>query len=107
MKILNSVENIDTFIKENRFSIIYFSSNSCGVCIGLLPKIQQLLKAYPRINYAKVEVDKTKEAAAKFSVFTLPCIIGFIDETEIIREARFISIIELEKKIKRYYELME
>ncbi|WP_106064155.1 thioredoxin family protein [Clostridium liquoris] len=106
MEILNSIESINNFIKENRISMVYFSSNSCNVCINLLPKIQELLKSYPLIRYGKVEIDKVPEAAGTFSVFTLPCILAYIDGKEIIREARFISIMELKGKIERYYEFL-
>ncbi|WP_027626497.1 thioredoxin family protein [Clostridium lundense] len=107
MEILNSVEHINSFIKENKICIVYFSSNRCGVCINLLPKIDEILKSYPMIKGGKIDIDKVQEAIGSFSVHTLPCILLFIDGKEIIREARFISIIELKEKIKRYYELLE
>ncbi len=107
MKILSSIENINSFIKENRFAMVYFSSNNCDVCIELLPKVEELLKLYPIINFAKVEIDKLTIAVGAFSVFTLPCILAFIDEKETIREARFISINKLKEKIERYYKYVE
>lgn len=106
MKILNCVEDINDFIKENRISMVYFSSNNCSVCINLIPKIEEILKPYPMIKCRKVEIDKVTEAIGTFSVHTLPCILLFIDGKEIIREARFISIMELKEKIERYYELV-
>lgn len=106
MEILNSVEEIKNFIKDNRISMLYFSSNSCSVCVDLFPKIQELLKQYPKAKFAKIEIDSLPAVAGTFSVFTLPCILMFIDEKEIIREARFISIMELKEKIERYYSLI-
>lgn len=106
MKILNSVEEIKDFIKENRLSFIYFSSNDCGVCHVLFPKIQGMLKSYPKVKLAKVEIDRVPMAAGEFSVFTLPCILMFADEKEIIREARFIIMMELEEKVEKYYNLL-
>lgn len=106
MKILTSIENINTFIKENNFAIIYFSSSSCNVCINLIPKIENLLKSYSKVAYAEVQIENFPLISGAFSIFTLPCILGFIDEKEIIREARFISIKELEEKIQRYYDFI-
>jgi hypothetical protein len=37
MKILDSLESIDKFIKENKVAMLYFSSQNCGVCVALLP----------------------------------------------------------------------
>ncbi|GAA0729548.1 thioredoxin family protein [Clostridium malenominatum] len=106
MKMLNSLEEIKNFIKENRLSFIYFSSNSCSVCHVLLPKIEELLKSYPKIQLGKVEIDNVTMAAGEFFVFTLPCVLMFADEKEIIREARFISVMELEEKVDKYYNLL-
>lgn len=106
MIMLDSSDSVDRFIKENRISMIYFSSNSCSVCAILLPKIEQLMRKYSKIAYAKVDIDKLQIVVGKYSIFTLPAIIIFIDGKEIIREARFISIVELEKKIERFYDLI-
>ena len=106
MMILNSIEKIQDFIKENNLAFIYFSSNNCSVCHVLLPKIEELLKSYPKIKLGKVDIDHVTMAAGEFSVFTMPCILMFANGKEIIREARFISIIELEDKLDKYYNLL-
>ena len=103
---LDSPDSISKFIKENKLSMLYFSSNSCSVCAGLLPKIEELMKKYNKIASAKVEIDKLQLVAGEYSIFTLPAVIIFIEGKEIIREARFISIIELEEKIQRFYDLI-
>jgi len=106
MKILDSLESIDKFIKENKVAMLYFSSQNCGVCVALLPKIKELLNQYSNIGYAKVEIDEVQLAVGKYSIFTVPTIIMFIEGKEIIRESRFISIIELQEKIERFYKLI-
>lgn len=106
MEILNSIEDIKNYIKDNRVSMLYFSSNSCNVCVDLFPKIQELLKAYPKVKFGKIEIDNLPAVAGTFSVFTLPCVLMFADEKEIIREARFVSIMELKEKIERYYSFI-
>lgn len=105
MKMLNSIEEINSFIKENRFALLYFSSKSCSVCVGLLPKIEELIKDYPLIKVGKIDVEKVPEVAGRFNIFTLPCISVLVDEKEAIREARFISISQLKDKIERYYNM--
>ena len=103
MKILDSLESIDEFIKENKVAMLYFSSQNCSVCVGLLPKIKELLKKYSNIAYAKAEINEVQLAVGKYLIFTVPTIIIFIEGKEIIRESRFISIIELQEKIRRFY----
>ena len=106
MKALTSIEDINCFIKENEFVMLYFSSSNCGVCVSLLPKIEALLKLYPKVICSKIEIESIPLAVGAFSIFTLPCILAFIDGKEIIREARFISIKNLEEKIERYYDFL-
>lgn len=103
---LDSPQTIDRFIGENKIALLYMGANNCGVCVALLPKIEELLKKYSKIACAKIEVDKLPEVAGQYSVFTVPAIIIFIEGKEVIREARFISIPDLEQKIKRFYDLV-
>ncbi|WP_142415326.1 thioredoxin family protein [Hathewaya massiliensis] len=101
---LKSIEEINFFIKENKFVILYFSSQTCGVCKELLPKIETLLKNFPKIKAREIEIEKLLAASGEYSVFTLPCVLAFINGKEVIREARFISVKDLKEKIERIYE---
>ncbi len=103
---LYSTESIEKFIKDNKVSVLYFSSKDCNVCKALLPKIEKLFNIYNKIKLAKVEIDKVQLAAGEYSIFTLPVIILYIEGKETIREARFISISELQNKIERFYEIL-
>lgn len=107
MNILNSVESIEAFIKEDRFAFVYFSTESCNVCEALFPKVEQMLEAFPEIKAARVCLDEVTEASGAFSIFTIPCILAYMDGKEIIREARYISMDQLEDKIARYYSFLE
>lgn len=106
MNKLESLESIDKFIIENKVSLLYFSSQNCGVCVALFPKIKDLLKNYTKIVYAKVDIDEVQLAVGRYSVFTAPTLIMFINNKEILRQSRFISIIELQEKIERFYNLI-
>lgn len=106
MKILKSIESIDTFTKEAGFNLVYFSTEACNVCKALFPKVEQLLKSYPEIKAARVDLTELTEAAGAYSIFTIPCILAYMDGKEIIREARYISMDQLEDKIARYYSFL-
>ncbi|MCC5909787.1 MAG: thioredoxin family protein [Clostridiaceae bacterium] len=107
MEKLSTKEEIHHFIKENKLAMLYFSSDACSVCGELLPKIKKVLGSYTEIKCKKIEVDKNMELMGPFNAFTLPCILMYIEEKEMIREARFISIGQLEAKIKRYYTMLD
>lgn len=101
---LKSIGEIENFIEENKIALLYFSSQDCNVCIELLSKIESLLMSFPKINAREVEIEKLLLVTGKYSVFTLPCIIIFIKGKESIREARFISVKELQNKIEKLYK---
>lgn len=105
MESANSNEVIKKLIDENNMLLIYFGNNNCGVCVELKPKIEGIIKKYPKIRSVEVDVEKAIKLSAYYNVFTIPVIILLIDGKEVIREARHIGLGDLEGKIKRYYEL--
>jgi len=106
MSILNSIDAIKEFIKENKFVMIYFSGVGCNVCRDISPRIQEMIKKYPNIVMGEVEVENLPSVASVFSVFTIPTLIIFFQEKEIIRQGRYINFIELEEKIQRFSEFV-
>ena len=106
MKILNSLASIEAFIENNNLALLYFSDDMCSVCHDLLPKVEQMLLSYTQIKSARVEISNVLKASGKFSIFTAPTILLFIDGKETIRESRIISLSHLELKIARYYRML-
>lgn len=107
MIMLKSIEEIESFKKDNEFAVLYFSTDTCNVCKSLFPKVAELVESFPRARLAKIMADEVTEAAGSYSVFTIPCILAYMDGKEIVREARYISIGDLEDKISRYYEFLD
>jgi len=105
MKRLSTFKEIDEFIKSNEFSLLYFGLHNCSVCDALFPKVQAMLENYPNIKLGRVYIDENAELGGKFSIFTVPAILVYIEGKEAIREARFINMELLENSIKRYYDM--
>lgn len=103
---IDTLENIENLIKESQMLLVYFEGNNCGVCSAMKPKVEDMLKLYPKIKSAEVNIEKKLEIAAAFNIFTIPAILVFIEGKQILREARHISIEEVNNKIKRYYSLL-
>jgi len=102
---VNSTMEMTTLIKKNDMLLVYFGGNTCNVCRDIMPKIDAMIERYPFIKAVKVEVQKSPELSASYSVFTVPVVILFIQEKETVREAGIMSLISLEEKISRYYDL--
>src|SRR6056297_82944 len=107
MKRFNNISSIESFIKSNNKCLIYFSSPSCSVCKSLLPKIKKLIKNYESIKMAYVNIKDVPAVGGKYSIFTMPTILFFINGKETLRESRFISITDLKYKIERYLKLSQ
>ncbi|MGB9780985.1 thioredoxin family protein [Caldanaerobacter sp.] len=105
MREMTSIENVDEVIKENGIVFFYFSTKDCGICSSLLPKLDKMLKDYPKVESFHIPIDEVPAASGKFSVFTVPTIVVYVDGREAIREARFISMDVLEEKLSKYYSL--
>lgn len=100
-------EEIEALINTNEILLLYFSSKSCGVCKVIKPKLDEMLKAYPKLKSLQIDVEGNIKLAAAYSVFTLPAVIVFVNGKETIREARYINLEEIENKIDRYCKLID
>lgn len=106
MDIVNSNENIKELINNNEMVLVYFGSNNCNLCVAMKPKIEELLKSYPKIKSAQVDIEKLLEISAVYNIFTIPVILLFIEGKETIREARHISMQDIKSNIERYYNML-
>lgn len=106
MEILNSNEDIKELINNNEMALVYFGSNNCNVCVAMKPKIEELLKGFPKIRSAQVDIEKSLEVSATYNIFTIPVILLFVEGKETIREARYISMQDINSKIERYYNMI-
>lgn len=102
---LKSREDITDKIDQGGMVLLYFGSKNCGVCVDLKPKIEAMLKDYPEIEAYHVDIERSPNLAINYNIFTIPGILLFIEGKENIREARHISVRDLERKINRYYKL--
>lgn len=103
MNLVNKHEAVEKIIKNNKMALLYFGNDTCGVCKVIKPKLEKLLLDYPNIKSAYVDAAQSVDLAASYSIFSLPVILVFIEGREIIREARHISLLELDCRIARYY----
>lgn len=101
---ISSINMADHFIKEHQLAFLYISRPDCSVCHGLLPQVQELMKKYPKIHLGHINADEVEEVAGRFSVFTVPVLLLFVDGKEYLREARIVHMQLLEDKMDRIYE---
>ncbi|WP_280166039.1 thioredoxin family protein [Priestia aryabhattai] len=102
---LTSMNMIEDYLKNHELSFLYVSREDCGVCHAVLPRLRELLDNFPLIHLGHINAYDVEEVAAKFSIFTVPVLLLFIDGKEVLREARFVHFDELEKRLEKIYKM--
>ncbi|WP_144461202.1 thioredoxin family protein [Siminovitchia fortis] len=106
MKKVHSLEAIHEMINENQLTLLYISRPDCSVCHGLLPQVEELLEEFPSIVSMQADADEIPEIAGKYSIFTVPALLLFVNGKESIRKARFVPIGELRRQLEKIVEHM-
>jgi thioredoxin-like negative regulator of GroEL len=102
-----TLEKIKSKLKKNSAILIYFSSIGCSVCQILQYKIENSFNTiYPLITQYHLNIQKYKDVAIYFNVFSTPTILVFLDGKEFVRKNRNMSIHELILDLKRPYNLL-
>ena len=103
---ISTKNEIENKISSGNPVLIYFSGENCSVCKVLKPKIEeQVLENFPKMELFEVKVDKYKEIASNFSVFSIPTILVFFDSKEFFRKSRNLSVSLFIEELKRPYRL--
>lgn len=105
MELINSNELLDNLIENEEMLLVYFGNETCSICVDMKPKVMEILNKYPKIKAVEVKIDENLQIARKHNIFTIPGILLFIDGKETIREARYISMEDIENRIYRYYDM--
>lgn len=100
---LTSMDAIEEFISENELSFLYISRPNCSVCHGLLPQVKELMENYPKIKLGHINSDEVQAVAGRFSIFTVPVLLLFVEGKEYVREARIVHMDQFDDKINKIY----
>jgi len=95
---------IDAILASQSLVLLYCSQLSCNVCKSLLPKVEGLLKLYPKVSSLYVDLDEIQDFAGQHTVFSIPSVLFFADGKEQFRLVRTFGLNELEEKIEKIYK---
>ena len=101
---VSTVEEIDTFIETNTFAFVYIYQENCSVCHSLQPQTQKILEEFPSIKSIQTNVSSLPELAGKFTIFTVPVLLLFVEGKEMMRFARFVEIDKFKHQLSRIIE---
>lgn len=77
MKIVNQ-EEFNSIINQGSV-LVDFYADWCGPCKMITPVLEELSKAYPDVQFIKVNVDQENELAEKFGVMSIPALFAVKD----------------------------
>ncbi|MCK9473619.1 thioredoxin family protein [Sulfurimonas sp.] len=104
---MQTIEEINTIIKENSAVMLYFSAPACNVCHALKPKLLEAIESnFKEFKILSIDISIEQEIAAHYSVFAIPTILIFLGGREFLRKSRNMSVGEVIREIKRPYEIM-
>ncbi|WP_244535093.1 thioredoxin family protein [Gracilibacillus kekensis] len=101
---LHSESELDHIIESNQLSFLYIAKNNCSVCHSLFPQIEEIMEHYPTIVPGYVLIDELPGIAGRFSIFSAPVLILFIEGKEYLREARIVHLDQFQEKLDRLYQ---
>jgi thioredoxin-like negative regulator of GroEL len=106
MKLITGNDQFNQVLEDQPLVLAYFSGSTCNVCASLKPKIEMLVaQQFPNVTFVEIPTEHAPELSARYSVFTVPVVMFFVEQREYIREARNISVVELSSKMEKIVKL--
>jgi thioredoxin 1 len=94
-------------IGKEKALLVYFYNDDCAPCIRLRPKVKDLMiNSFPKMKLIFVDSKSYPEIPVAFGVYANPAILLFFEGKEYRRFSKFVSMIELEETIQRYFNLL-
>ncbi|MBN2619177.1 MAG: thioredoxin family protein [Spirochaetales bacterium] len=103
---IKSKEELDKAVKDTPFGLFYVTRPMCGVGTDVKQKVIEMAADYPKLETFYINLENDETIAGQYSIFTIPAILVYAGGKEYIREARFLSMDELETKISRISDLI-
>ena len=69
--------NFDRTVSAENLTLVDFWAEWCGPCKSMHPVFESLSKKYPKVKFARVNVDQNQNISAKFAVQSIPTFIMF------------------------------
>ncbi len=95
---------IEASLASKSLVLLYCSQPACNVCKSLLPKVEDMMKEYPKASSLYVDLEDIQDFAGRHTVFSIPTILFFAEGKEQFRLVRTFGLNELSEKIDRIYK---
>jgi len=89
--------------KEKNLVIVDFFAEWCMPCVVLSPVIERLAEKFPKVKFAKINVDGAPKLSQEYEISSIPCIIFFKDGKVVDMVVGAVNERILEEKISDYF----
>ena len=79
MRIIETQEEYDALLKEEKSVFVDFYADWCGPCKMLGPVVEELAEENPEVTFVKVNVDDLPDVAQRYGIMSIPTLISFKD----------------------------
>lgn len=101
METIKTYEEFQNLISQD-LVILIAKTKTCAVCTPLTDKLNEFMKGYPTIPSYQIFLEDIQIFSGQHLVFTVPTILVFSNNQEILRESRFIDFNKIERLFNIY-----
>ena len=97
--VINPINQLLKLKSNQKPFVMLFQMETCGVCHAVEPRLKDMLEKY-HVDYVAVDAGHYPEIAGQHQVFTVPTVIVWSENREILRESRFINFSKIERLLE-------
>lgn len=101
MKELKNIDEINKVIQKD-FVILIAKTKGCGVCTPVSQRLASIVNEYDNVPLYQIYIDEVFEFRGQHLVFSVPTVMIFSFNKEILRESRFINFENIKRIINNY-----
>ncbi len=79
MDIINSTNEYDAVLKDNKSVFVDFYADWCGPCKMVGPLVEELSNEMTDVKFVKVNVDDLPDVAQRYGIMSIPTLLAFKD----------------------------
>ncbi len=79
MDIINSTNEYDAVLKDNKSVFVDFYADWCGPCKMVGPLVEELSNEMTDVKFVKVNVDNLPDVAQRYGIMSIPTLLAFKD----------------------------
>lgn len=101
IKDVNDLEIKEILENNNNIIMVFVKGNDCGVCQAAEFRINNIMaKKFPKLKIYYLDITENPLFRGQHLIFTIPTILIFDKDKEILRESRIINFYNIEKLLK-------